>query len=119
MNEGIVKFFNQTKGFGFIREENSGTEYFVHATGLIDKVRENDRVATTAHHRPSGRFFFGTKWPNSPLKDLKISLLNAKIRPSKSLYLPSLKEFVEPNEPPPNAPKCDQTKRTLPRPPTA
>ncbi|MBM3913824.1 MAG: cold-shock protein, partial [Sphingomonadales bacterium] len=27
MNEGIVKFFNQTKGFGFIREENSGTEY--------------------------------------------------------------------------------------------
>ena len=44
MNEGIVKFFNQTKGFGFIREENSGTEYFEHATGLIDKVRENDRV---------------------------------------------------------------------------
>ena len=44
MHEGIVKFFNQTKGFGFIREENSGTEYFVHATGLIDKVRENDRV---------------------------------------------------------------------------
>ena len=44
MNEGIVKLFNQTKGFGFIREENSGTEYFVHATGLIDKVRENDRV---------------------------------------------------------------------------
>ena len=44
MNEGNVKFFNQTKGFGFIREENSGTEYFVHATGLIDKVRENDRV---------------------------------------------------------------------------
>ncbi|MFM7289589.1 MAG: cold-shock protein [Bacteroidota bacterium] len=44
MNEGTVKFFNQTKGFGFIREENSGTEYFVHATGLIDKVRENDRV---------------------------------------------------------------------------
>ena len=44
MNEGIVKFFNQTNGFGFIREENSGTEYFVHATGLIDKVRENDRV---------------------------------------------------------------------------
>ena len=44
MNEGIVKFFNQTKGFGFIREENSGTEYFVHATGLVDKVRENDRV---------------------------------------------------------------------------
>ncbi|NBY30419.1 MAG: cold shock domain-containing protein, partial [Sphingobacteriia bacterium] len=43
--EGIVKFFNQTKGFGFIREENSGTEYFVHATGLIDKVNENDRVS--------------------------------------------------------------------------
>ena len=40
MNKGIVKFFNETKGFGFIKDEESGEEYFVHVTGLVDKIRE-------------------------------------------------------------------------------
>lgn len=44
MNKGIVKFFNVTKGFGFIKEDETDKEYFVHATGLIDKVKENDVV---------------------------------------------------------------------------
>lgn len=44
MNIGTVKFFNDSKGFGFIKDENSNTEYFVHVSGLIDEVRENDRV---------------------------------------------------------------------------
>lgn len=44
MNNGTVKFFNTEKGFGFIKDENSEKEYFVHVTGLIDEVRENDRV---------------------------------------------------------------------------
>jgi len=44
MNKGIVKFFNETKGFGFIKEEGSNKEYFVHVTGLIDEIRENDVV---------------------------------------------------------------------------
>ena len=44
MNKGIVKFFNDTKGFGFIKDEESGEEYFVHVTGLVDKIRENDEV---------------------------------------------------------------------------
>lgn len=44
MNKGTVKFFNETKGFGFIKEEDSDKEYFVHVTGLINKVRENDTV---------------------------------------------------------------------------
>jgi len=44
MNNGTVKFFNSEKGFGFIKDENSDKEYFVHVTGLIDEVRENDRV---------------------------------------------------------------------------
>jgi cold shock protein len=44
MLTGTVKFFNETKGFGFIKEDESGTEYFVHITGLVDKVRENDKV---------------------------------------------------------------------------
>ncbi len=43
MKKGTVKFFNVTKGFGFIKEEG-GQEIFVHATGLIDKIKENDSV---------------------------------------------------------------------------
>ena len=44
MNNGTVKFFNETKGFGFIKDNNSNTEYFVHVSGLIDEIRENDNV---------------------------------------------------------------------------
>ncbi|MGB1269125.1 MAG: cold-shock protein [Flavobacteriaceae bacterium] len=44
MNKGTVKFFNDTKGFGFITEEGSGKEYFVHVTGLVDEIREGDEV---------------------------------------------------------------------------
>ncbi len=45
MNNGTVKFFNDLKGFGFIKEANSDQEYFVHASGLIDEIRENDEVS--------------------------------------------------------------------------
>ncbi|MDR3682060.1 MAG: cold shock domain-containing protein [Flavipsychrobacter sp.] len=41
---GIVKFFNEAKGFGFIKHDNSNTETFVHVSGLRDQVKENDRV---------------------------------------------------------------------------
>tara|TARA_B100000242_G_scaffold175970_1_gene126111 strand:- start:422 stop:613 length:192 start_codon:yes stop_codon:yes gene_type:complete len=44
MNKGTVKFFNQSKGFGFIVDDESKTEYFVHVTGLIDEINENDTV---------------------------------------------------------------------------
>ncbi|MFY0644099.1 MAG: cold shock domain-containing protein [Bacteroidia bacterium] len=44
MNTGTVKFFNEAKGFGFIIEDDSKTEYFVHVSGLIDSVREGDQV---------------------------------------------------------------------------
>ena len=44
MNKGTVKFFNQSKGFGFIIDEESKTEYFVHVTGLIDEINEGDSV---------------------------------------------------------------------------
>ncbi len=43
--EGTVKFFNESKGFGFITPTNGGKEVFVHVTGLIDQVRENDSVS--------------------------------------------------------------------------
>jgi len=42
--QGTVKFFNETKGFGFITPSNSGTDIFVHSSGLVDKIRENDKV---------------------------------------------------------------------------
>ena len=42
--KGIVKFYNSSKGFGFLREDNSENEVFVHATGLIDQIQENDQV---------------------------------------------------------------------------
>jgi cold shock protein len=44
MNKGTVKFFNDAKGFGFIVEEGSNKEHFVHISGLIDEIRENDQV---------------------------------------------------------------------------
>jgi cold shock protein len=44
MNKGTVKFFNESKGFGFIKDENSGKEYFVHSSGLLDSIAENDVV---------------------------------------------------------------------------
>ncbi|MBL7935855.1 MAG: cold shock domain-containing protein [Bacteroidia bacterium] len=43
MNKGTVKFFNDAKGFGFIKGEN-GQEVFVHASGLIHEIQENDEV---------------------------------------------------------------------------
>ncbi len=44
MQEGKVKFFNNSKGFGFINSEESNEDIFVHASGLIDDIRENDMV---------------------------------------------------------------------------
>ena len=44
MNTGTVKFFNDTKGYGFIKEDETDTEYFVHVSGLVDEISENDKV---------------------------------------------------------------------------
>jgi len=54
MNKGIVKFFNNSKGFGFIKDEESNKEYFVHASGLIDEIRENDEVTFTLQEGKKG-----------------------------------------------------------------
>lgn len=44
MKEGTVKFFNESKGFGFITDNDTQQEYFTHISGLIDDIREGDDV---------------------------------------------------------------------------
>jgi len=44
MKNGTVKFFNDSKGFGFIIDDETQQDYFVHISGLIDEVREGDKV---------------------------------------------------------------------------
>ncbi|TWO32542.1 cold-shock protein [Seonamhaeicola sediminis] len=44
MSKGTVKFFNDSKGYGFITEEGSNKEHFVHISGLIDEIKEGDDV---------------------------------------------------------------------------
>ena len=44
MKTGTVKFFDETKGFGFITEQGTNQDYFVHVSGLIDQVNDGDNV---------------------------------------------------------------------------
>lgn len=54
MNSGTVKFFNVTKGFGFITPEEGGKDVFVHQTGLNDRIDEGDRVTYEVEDTPKG-----------------------------------------------------------------
>ncbi len=55
MKEGKVKFFNQQKGFGFIKDNESEEEYFVHVTGLVDQIRDDDDVTFELKDGPKGQ----------------------------------------------------------------
>ncbi len=52
--EGTVKFFNDSKGFGFISQNDTRTDVFVHSTGLIDQIRENDQVCYDVENGKKG-----------------------------------------------------------------
>ena len=51
---GTVKFFNGTKGFGFIKDNESTKEYFVHVTGCLDTINEDDKVEFELKEGPKG-----------------------------------------------------------------
>lgn len=61
MYTGTVKFFNDSKGFGFILEEGTNKEHFVHISGLIDEVRENDSVEFELKEGKKGLNAFNVK----------------------------------------------------------
>jgi CspA family cold shock protein len=44
MKTGKVKFFNDSKGYGFIIDNETGKDYFVHVSGLVDEVKDEDEV---------------------------------------------------------------------------
>ncbi|MBC7552680.1 MAG: cold-shock protein [Taibaiella sp.] len=54
MQQGTVKFFNGTKGFGFISPSNGGPDIFVHVSGLKDEIRENDNVSYEVQNGQKG-----------------------------------------------------------------
>jgi len=61
MNHGTVKFFNEAKGFGFIIDEETNKEYFVHVTGLIDRINEGDNVEFELKEGKKGLNAFNVK----------------------------------------------------------
>jgi len=54
MKTGIVKFFNTEKGFGFITDDETKKDVFVHKSGLKVNVRENDAVSYEVADGPKG-----------------------------------------------------------------
>lgn len=54
MQEGTVKFFNETKGFGFIKPNDGSADIFVHVSGLIGEIRENDKVTFEVQNGKKG-----------------------------------------------------------------
>src|SRR5882757_4612190 len=61
MRTGKVTFFNTSKGFGFIRDDESGESVFMHTKSLSSPVTENDRVSFTTEHGPKGLNAVGVK----------------------------------------------------------
>ena len=54
MSNGTVKFFNNAKGFGFIKPDDGGKDVFVHQNGLTDEITEGDKVSFDVEESPKG-----------------------------------------------------------------
>jgi CspA family cold shock protein len=54
MYNGTVKFFNESKGFGFVIDNSSKEEIFVHVSGLIDQIKEGDQVTFNTERGKKG-----------------------------------------------------------------
>jgi cold shock protein len=54
MSSGTVKFFNNSKGFGFITPDEGGRDVFVHKNGLIDEIADGDKVSYEVEESPKG-----------------------------------------------------------------
>ena len=54
MSNGTVKFFNNSKGFGFIAPDAGDKDVFVHLNGLIDEINEGDKVSYDVEEGPKG-----------------------------------------------------------------
>ena len=61
MKTGNVKFFNQLKGFGFIKDNETGEEYFVHEKGLLEKIEDNNEVIFELREGKKGLNAFNVK----------------------------------------------------------
>ncbi|MBF7092073.1 cold-shock protein [Flavobacterium sp. ALJ2] len=56
MRTGTVKFFNESKGYGFITDEETGKDIFVHASGInAEELREGDRVSYVEEEGRKGK----------------------------------------------------------------
>ena len=54
MKTGVVKFFNMSKGFGFIKPDDGSEDVSVHQNGLVDQISDNDRVSFNVEKGPKG-----------------------------------------------------------------
>lgn len=54
MKEGTVKFFDRTRGFGFIKDSDTQQDIFVHESGLVDRITENDKVKFNTENGKKG-----------------------------------------------------------------
>ncbi len=54
MSNGTVKFFNNSKGFGFITPDDGGKDVFVHQNGLTEDINEGDKVSYDVEETPKG-----------------------------------------------------------------
>jgi cold shock CspA family protein len=54
IRKGIVTFFNESKGYGFIKDSDTQESIFVHINGLVDKIKENNKVSFEVEMGPKG-----------------------------------------------------------------